>query len=332
MRITLNRVTKGRGPTRLLPVVCDIEIGKVTVIPVDTADGPSVVSLMAAGRMRPSKGQVLLDGKKRPKKLREVTALVDTPSVCEPHPNLFVHTVVSEELMFAAESAGPISTRWWLNEHEMSRYATSQIGQIPGNLRVRILTELAVTRPDVRFVILTSPDRHGVDMRKLADYTTELAERGYGVAVVCGQTPAYLLTRALEERDVHLLPVAPWEAVPGTFGTPEPEPESPRKRDAPAETPSGSATPSAPTATSPASSSDSTEPAHPAHPRGRHAKTENANSPTAETASDPDDPLDFLNRPLKTRSESAADAAATGATAHPATEPITLNAPTESSS
>ena len=64
-----------------------------------------LASLIAAGRMRPDRGQVLLDGDDDPEALRRAIVLVDTPVVAEPAPSLPVRAVVQEELRFAGRAS-----------------------------------------------------------------------------------------------------------------------------------------------------------------------------------------------------------------------------------
>lgn len=197
MRVVLDGVAKGRGDKALSPTSCRIETGFVTVAPVDTERGPSVLSLIMAGRMRPDKGTVLCNGQKDYRRLRHGFAMVDTPSVCEPPPWVQLRAVVAEELMYAQTFANPISTELWLRQNGVREFAGTDMVRVPSLARVKTLTELALTRPNTQLVVLTAPDRHGIDVPSLSRYIAEVLDRGYGMAVVCGKTAEPVLVDAL---------------------------------------------------------------------------------------------------------------------------------------
>lgn len=198
MRVVLDGVAKGRGNQALSPTSCRIETGFVTVAPVDTERGPSVLSLIMAGRMRPDKGTVTCDGQRDYRRLRHGFAMVDTPSVCEPAPGVPLRAVVAEELMYAQTFANPISTELWLRQNGVREFAGTDMARVPSLVRVKILTELALARPNTQLVVLTAPDRHGIDLSSLSRYIAEVLDRGYGIAVVCGQTAEPMLVNELD--------------------------------------------------------------------------------------------------------------------------------------
>lgn len=199
MRVVLDSVAKGRGDQALSPTSCRIETGFATVVPVDNERGPSVLSLIMAGRMRPSRGTVTCNGHRDYRHLRAGFAMVDTPAVCEPAPGVPLRAVVAEELMYAQTFADPISTEGWLRDHGLRQYAGTSMAMLPGMVRVQTLTELALARPNIELAVITSPDRHGLDMAELAQYVDEVLRRGYGIALVLGQTTAPLAIDALRE-------------------------------------------------------------------------------------------------------------------------------------
>ena len=148
--------------------------------------GPLLASLVAAGRMRPDRGAVLLDGDEDPGRLRRAVALVDTAVVAEPAAFLPVTTVVREELRFAGRRGGRAESLARLTELGLERWARAPITDLPPTDRVRLLLALAALRDGVRVLVLTSPERHGgpaAGWRALAEESTA---RGFPVLVIGG--------------------------------------------------------------------------------------------------------------------------------------------------
>ncbi|MFS0713459.1 hypothetical protein ABC195_06215 [Microbacterium sp. 2P01SA-2] len=194
MRVELREVAKGRKDLALPPTSLTFRTGRATLAIAETEQRPTVLGLIASGRMRPDGGTVLLDGARASRTLRHKTALIDAPDVSDPPPNISTVGVVSEELMFAGRLADPISARRWLDEHDLRSYSRVPIGDVPATDRIRMLLELAVLRPGVEGIVLVSPDRHGGDPHAWWTLAREFAGRGQAVLVIAGQAAATLLT------------------------------------------------------------------------------------------------------------------------------------------
>ncbi len=148
--------------------------------------GPMLASLIAAGRLVPDRGEVLLDGAADAPALRRAVALVDTPVVAEPAPSLPVGTVVREELRFAGRRGRRSDALALLTGLGLERWLRSPVSDLPPADRLRLLLELAALRNGVRLLVLTSPERHGgraTAWRRLAD---EFTARGLPVLVIGG--------------------------------------------------------------------------------------------------------------------------------------------------
>ena len=146
--------------------------------------GPMLASLIAAGRLVPDQGQVLLDGRSDPDLLRSSVALVDTPVVAEPAPSLPVGLVVREELRFAGRRSRRRDAEALLTELGLEAWGRAPMLDLPPIDRVRLLLELAALRDGVRALVLTSPERHGghaAGWRRLAE---EFTARGLPVLVI----------------------------------------------------------------------------------------------------------------------------------------------------
>ena len=198
MHYELERVTKGRADLALPPTTLRVDTGAVTVHGIATQQGPSVLSLVAAGRMRPSSGTVRcvtsdghhLTGRAARQHVRRRMALVDTPRVCEPVETMRVRDIAREELAFSGHCATASAADRVLDELDLREDADAPIGLLHPAARLRLLTELTLRRPGVAGVVLTTPDRHGGDAAQWRAYARELAERGAAVLVVTGETAA----------------------------------------------------------------------------------------------------------------------------------------------
>lgn len=179
------------GPTSLV-----LREGERRLWSAPPGDAHAALALVLGGRMRPSSGQVRLDGVASPEALRHAVALVDTPRVSEPDDALPVGTVVGEELALAGQAAGPRDVSAWLAEHGVeSRHR--QYGELDPGTRTRVLAELAATGPRVRFLVLTLPERHGGDPTDLWSLAGDLADRGYGVLLQSTDITARVLAAGL---------------------------------------------------------------------------------------------------------------------------------------
>jgi hypothetical protein len=187
MRITLDEVTKGSA---LPPVSLAFETGTVTVVGVETEQRPTVLGLVASGRMRPDSGAVLVDGSVSSRSIRASIALVDAPGVSDPSPAVTLAGVTAEELMFAGRAASPWEVMRVLKVLGADDHARSDISDVPPAVRLRVLTELALLRDGVRGLVLVSPDRHGGDPAEWESLARELADRDLAILVIVGRSAA----------------------------------------------------------------------------------------------------------------------------------------------
>ncbi|WP_295817897.1 hypothetical protein [uncultured Microbacterium sp.] len=196
MRVGLDEVQKGRRGEALGATSLTYRSGRATLAVAETEQRPTVLGLIASGRMRPDAGTVALDDatdRRAHNALRRRVALVDAPDVSEPAPNIAVAGVVAEELMFAGLASDPLSARRWLDEHDLRSSARLPIADLAPAHRLRILLELASARPGVDGLVLVSPDRHGGDPVQWWELAEEFGERGYAVLVIAGEAAASAL-------------------------------------------------------------------------------------------------------------------------------------------
>jgi hypothetical protein len=194
MKLTLENVIKGEGHGAVDAVTATIESGFVSFINAETQQRPTVIGLIASGRMRPASGLVTLDGVPSDwGNIRRRVALVDAPVVSEPAPNVTVAGVTAEELMFAGLPSNRRAVRRRLTALGLGAYSSDSIATVPPSARIHLLTELAILRDDVDCLIVVSPDRHGGHPDEWWDILTELASRGLAIAAIAGDASATAL-------------------------------------------------------------------------------------------------------------------------------------------
>lgn len=186
MRITATGVSKGARGSALPETNVSFATGTATFVAAETAQRPTVLGLIVTGRMKPSTGEVLIDGEASPKALRRSLALVDAPDVSEPPNDVRLSDVIAEELMFAGRSAGPVAVRRELERFGALDEGRTTIAEVDPALRIRVLGELALERPGTGGIVLVSPDRHGGEPREWWAIACELAQRGAAVLVIAG--------------------------------------------------------------------------------------------------------------------------------------------------
>ncbi len=198
MRVALHDVSKGRGGQSLPATSLEFHTGAVRFAIAETEQRPTVLGLIASGRMRPETGRVSIDGAPNARALRRAVALVDAPAVSDPHADIALAGVVGEELMFAGVGATPLHARRWLKNLGFAELASVPVGDVDPAVRVRILCELAILREGVRAIVLVSPDRHGGSPDGWWRIAAEFADRGYAMLVIVGGAAAVALERMRE--------------------------------------------------------------------------------------------------------------------------------------
>lgn len=187
MRIVLDAVFKGRAQRALPETSTSYETGRAALVVAETEQRPTVLGLVASGRMKIDGGSVTIDGRTDPAAIRRRVALVDAPVVSEPEPNLTVTGVVAEELMFAGHAQTPFAAQRWLEGLGLESLASVPIGNVDAPQRIRMLLELAALRTGVEGLVLVAPDRHGGEPAAWWRIAEEFAERGYAVLAIAGR-------------------------------------------------------------------------------------------------------------------------------------------------
>ncbi len=194
MFVELSDVSQGRRGTALPPVSLAYGNGVARLAVAETEQRPTVLGLIASGRMRPTTGAVRIDGQPDRAALRRRVALVDAPDISAPAPNVTVAGIIAEELMFAGRPSSPRAVRAWLSEHDAAQHARLRMADIPPRARLALLLELAVLRPGVEGFVLVSPDRHGGDPLVWWELISSFIERGYDALVIAGEAAGAVLS------------------------------------------------------------------------------------------------------------------------------------------
>ncbi|MBT2517952.1 hypothetical protein J7E29_10945 [Streptomyces sp. ISL-90] len=190
MRIELRGASKGRRGQALPTTTIGFESGRATLARAETEQRPTVLGLLASGRMRADSGAVTIEGRADAAAIRRAIALVDAPGVSDPAPDVTVAGVAAEELMFAGIPSNPVSTARWLDDLGLGDAARTPIANVEPGVRLRLLTELALLRDGVEGLVLVSPDRHGGDPLEWWELAKRLADRGFAMLVIAGDASA----------------------------------------------------------------------------------------------------------------------------------------------
>lgn len=196
MKIVLDHVAKGPKSAVLPPTSATFETGRASLARAETEQRPTVLGLIASGRMRPDSGSVTIDGTTDYAAMRRRIALIDAPDVSEPASDVTVGGIVAEELMFAGRASHPVAVNRCLRELDASEWARHSIGTVPPTVRIRLLAELALLRKGVDALVIVSPDRHGGDPVEWWRFARELAGRDKAVLVVAGDASAAAIAAA----------------------------------------------------------------------------------------------------------------------------------------
>ncbi|GAA2170904.1 ABC transporter ATP-binding protein [Agrococcus versicolor] len=193
MDVRIEQVAMGRA---LPPTDAAFASGEATLLVVETEQRPTVLGLVAAGRMVPRAGRVLLDGVEDRRGLRARVALVDAPRASDPDPAITLAGVLAEELLFAGVPGSPRSVRGWAAQLDVLADLDVPIADVAPAVRTRLLAELAILRDDVEAIVLASPDRHGGDPHDWWALARSLADRGFAVLVLASPASARVLCAA----------------------------------------------------------------------------------------------------------------------------------------
>jgi len=184
MRIE-SRAVAVQGPHSPLlgPTSATIESGTVTIVDGPPGQGHTAFSLVLAGRLIPSSGEVVVDDEPDAERLRREVAVIDVPAVSEPDDVVTLATAIGEELAMARRPARRSHVLAYLEEHEAQEWARTRVEDVPPDVRFRLLADVAAQRPGITALVLCCPDRYGAGPESSLDVARTLAEAGYAVCL-----------------------------------------------------------------------------------------------------------------------------------------------------
>lgn len=184
MQIEAEQITVD-GPHGILLEATSLTLtsGEVTVVTGAPGAGHTALALVLSGRLAPDAGHVSIDGESDGQRLREVTALVDVPEVCDPDEVLPLKTILGEELSIAGLPATRSAVTQWLDEHDAADQRDTRVENLPGRFRIAMLTELAGRRPDIEALVICCPDRYGTTYAEAVDVAQAAAGDGLAVCL-----------------------------------------------------------------------------------------------------------------------------------------------------
>lgn len=162
-----------------------VDNGHAHLVPGIHGPGLTSLALALSGRLRPSAGRVLLDGRDDPKALRRKVAVVDAPEVTAPEDAVPVRDVVAEGLSIADRRSGRRAVREWLEGRDAEQFGGERTENLPPQVRTRLLVDLAVESRHVSALVLDSPDRHGGDPHAWFALAQRAVDRGIAVVALC---------------------------------------------------------------------------------------------------------------------------------------------------
>jgi len=196
IRVTLDGAAVGSGREAALPPVSVVYgPGAPTVLATEGGNRPTVLSLVASGRMKVDAGTVRAvriddqghESELGPAQLRRAVALIDTPLVADHSDDVSVASVVKEELALARSRRRADRPAGYTDRHAF--------GSLAADDRLGLLIDLALRRPDVEALVITSPERHGGDPGLWSRVIRATSARGIAVLVVTDHaTAAHLRT------------------------------------------------------------------------------------------------------------------------------------------
>jgi len=220
IRVTLRGAAVGTGRDAALPPVSvSFGPGFPTLLATEGGNRPTVLSLVASGRMKLDEGSIdAMDSDGHPlspARLRRAIALIDTPLVAEHSDDVSIATVVREELALARSNHRADRPAEYSDRHGF--------GSLPADHRLRLLIDLALRRPEVAALVITSPERHGGDPALWWRVVRETAARGIAVLVVTDAATVAHLERLAHPEPTGFDAVALFDLAPALAGAPAPE-------------------------------------------------------------------------------------------------------------
>ncbi|WP_433263299.1 hypothetical protein ACQPZF_31825 [Actinosynnema sp. CS-041913] len=176
------------GPL-LKPTSLRVPPGELVLVAGPPGAGHTALGLVLSGRLRPSTGTVTPN----PVLLRKHVVVVDAPDVNEPEASWSLAVVVGEELAMNGRRVGRKAVADWLVDRGAGEHIDTRFEYVPADVRCRLMLELAAGRPDVRALVLDTPDRYHGDPKGWWQLARKRVRPDLSVVVLCTETSAAVL-------------------------------------------------------------------------------------------------------------------------------------------
>lgn len=177
----------------LAPVSLTLADGDLVALTGPAGCGHTVLSLVLAGRMRPTEGRIRFNGSTDPKALARAVRLVSDTAPFGPEDALPFGVTVAEALQLSGQPAGRAAVRRWLVGSGLDSYQSARTDAVPPGQRTALLTQIAASGPNVAAVVIDAPNGlgRGDDAQACWAALRSIADSGKAVAVHChhGELP-----------------------------------------------------------------------------------------------------------------------------------------------
>ncbi|GAA1710180.1 ABC transporter ATP-binding protein [Fodinicola feengrottensis] len=173
--------------TALAPVSLTLGDGDLVALTGPAGSGHTVLSLVLAGRLRPTQGQVRLDGSTDQRELAKAVRIVSDAAPFGPDGALPFSVTVAEALQLSGLPANRAAVRGWLVGSGLSDYRNARTDAVPAGQRTALLTRIAAQCPGVKAVVIDAPNGlgKGADAEQCWAALRDITEAGTAIAVHC---------------------------------------------------------------------------------------------------------------------------------------------------
>lgn len=181
MRIQADGVAvRTKRGTALAPVTLTLTSGDLVALSGPPGSGHTVLSLVLAGRLKPTEGAVRIDGRTDQRALARAVRLVSDQAPFGPEPSLPLAATVAEALQLAGHPARRQDVRRWLAGLD----GDTRTDATPPEQLIPLLTGIAASTPGVHAVVVDALTDDWDAMRAIADQGTAIAVHTHGHAPV----------------------------------------------------------------------------------------------------------------------------------------------------
>ena len=166
--------------TALAPVSLALTSGDLVAVSGPPGAGHTVLSLVLAGRMKPTEGAVRIDGRTDQRALARAVRIVSDQAPFGPEPSLPLAATVAEALQLAGRPAHRDDVRRWLDGLD----GDTRTDATPAGQLIPLLTRIAASTAGVEAVVVDALTDNWDAMQAIADQGIAIAVHTHGDAPV----------------------------------------------------------------------------------------------------------------------------------------------------